>query len=81
VETVARKTDYGFVLNGTKIFVANGSICGTILVFAVTDIDPAQSSVFIVENHTPGFSVGEIEDLCGLRANPLKNHIPNEIRF
>jgi butyryl-CoA dehydrogenase len=71
VETVARKTDHGFVLNGTKIFVTNGGICGTILVFAVSDTDPSRSSVFIVENHTPGFSVGEIEDLCGMRANPV----------
>ena len=71
VETVARKTDHGFVINGTKIFVTNGGICGTILVFAVSDTDPGQSSVFIVENHTPGFSVGEIEDLCGMRANPV----------
>lgn len=71
VETVARETDQGFVLNGTKIFVTNGGICGTILVFAVSDMDPTRSSVFIVENHTPGFSVGEIEDLCGMRANPV----------
>jgi butyryl-CoA dehydrogenase len=71
VETVARKTDNGFILNGTKIFVTNGGICGTILVFAVSDTDPSQSSVFIVEKHTPGFSVGEIEDLCGMRANPV----------
>jgi butyryl-CoA dehydrogenase len=71
VETVARKTDHWFVLNGTKIFVTNGGICGTILVFAVSDTDPSHSSVFIVENHTPGFSVGEIEDLCGMRANPV----------
>ncbi len=71
VETVARKTDHGFVLNGTKIFVTNGGICGTILVFAVSDTDSARSSVFIVENLTPGFSVGEIEDLCGMRANPV----------
>jgi butyryl-CoA dehydrogenase len=71
VETVAQETEQGFVLNGTKIFVTNGGICGTILVFAVSDMDPARSSVFIVENHTPGFSVGEIEDLCGMRANPV----------
>jgi butyryl-CoA dehydrogenase len=71
VETVARQTEHGFILNGTKIFVTNGGICGTILVFAVSDADPSRSAVFIVENHTPGFSVGEIEDLCGMRANPV----------
>jgi butyryl-CoA dehydrogenase len=29
--------------------------------------------VFIVEKDNPGFSVGEIEDLCGMRANPVSS--------
>ena len=31
------------------------------------------ASVFIVEKATPGFAVGEIEDLCGMRANPVSS--------
>lgn len=73
VETCARKTLDGYVINGTKIFVTNGGVCGTILVFAVAEGDPGCSNVFIVEKDRPGFMVGEIEDLCGMRANPVSS--------
>lgn len=75
VETNAVETENGFVLNGTKIFVTNGGVCGTILVFAVSEDKSKKtvSSVFIVEKDRPGFSVGEIEDLCGMRANPVSS--------
>ncbi|CCK81428.1 acyl-CoA dehydrogenase family protein [Desulfobacula toluolica] len=75
VETNAVETMDAFVLNGTKIFVTNGGVCGTILVFAISETENKKNraSVFIVEKDRPGFSVGEIEDLCGMRANPVSS--------
>lgn len=75
VETYATPDRDEYVINGTKIFVTNGGICGLALIFAVTDTGPAKTapSVFIIEKETPGFSVGEIEDLCGMRANPVSS--------
>jgi butyryl-CoA dehydrogenase len=75
VETHAVEVEDGFVLNGTKIFVTNGGVCGTILVFAVTEGEAKKGSagVFVVESNRPGFCVGEIEDLCGMRANPVSS--------
>ena len=75
VETRAERDGDEYVINGTKIFVTNGGVCGTALIFAVTDpTNPRRAaSVFIVEKGTPGFSVGEIEDLCGMRANPVSS--------
>lgn len=73
VETSARETDDGYVINGTKIFVTNGGVAGTILVFAVTEGKSRAANVFIVEKERPGFLVGEIEDLCGMRANPVSS--------
>lgn len=75
VETYATADDSGYLLNGTKIFVTNGGVCGLALVFAVTDADNPRrrASVFVVEKAAPGFSVGEIEDLCGMRANPVSS--------
>jgi alkylation response protein AidB-like acyl-CoA dehydrogenase len=36
--------------------------------------DPARSAgVFILESDMAGYSVGEIEDLCGMRANPVSS--------
>jgi butyryl-CoA dehydrogenase len=75
VETSAVRQGDGWSLNGTKIFVTNGGVCGTALIFAVTDpSNPREAaSVFIVSKGMPGFSVGEIEDLCGMRANQVSS--------
>lgn len=75
VETHAMLDGDEYVINGTKIFVTNGGVCGCPLIFALTNPkNPGRSaSVFIVEKDTPGFSVGEIEDLCGMRANPVSS--------
>ncbi|MDJ0828829.1 MAG: acyl-CoA dehydrogenase family protein [Desulfobacterales bacterium] len=75
VETHAALIEDHYVINGTKIFVTNGGVCGTTLIFAKTPAEDRrkQNSVFIVEQGTPGFSVGEIEDLCGMRANPVSS--------
>ncbi|HBB16058.1 MAG TPA: acyl-CoA dehydrogenase [Syntrophus sp. (in: bacteria)] len=75
VETIAVRDGNDYIINGTKIFVTNGGICGTSLIFAITDPQNPQRSagVFIVDKDTPGFAVGEIEDLCGMRANPVSS--------
>ena len=75
VETTAIKEGNSYIINGTKIFVTNGAICGAPLIFAVTNPEnPKKSaSVFVVDKDTPGFTVGEVEDLCGMRANPVSS--------
>jgi butyryl-CoA dehydrogenase len=75
VETNAVADGDGYILNGTKIFVTNGGVCGSALIFAVTDTEaPRQvASVFLVEKGMPGFSVGEIENLCGMRPNQVSS--------
>ena len=75
VETTAVKNGHEYILNGTKIFVTNGGICDLSLIFALTNTDQTrlQSSVFIVESGFPGFLRGELEDLCGMRANPVSS--------
>ncbi len=75
VETTAIEDGDHYVINGTKIFVTNGGICGSALIFTITDSENQRNSnsVLIVEKNTPGFSVGEIEDLCGMRANPVSS--------
>jgi len=63
-----------WILNGSKIFITNGSIADTIIVLAVTDPEagPGQGvSAFIVERNTPGLSVGRDLDKMGTRSSPL----------
>ncbi|HOW57163.1 MAG TPA: acyl-CoA dehydrogenase family protein [Smithellaceae bacterium] len=84
VETTAVKNNNEYILNGTKIFVTNGGVCDFVLIFALTghDYEHPQTSVFIVESGCRGFQRGEVEDLCGMRANPVSSlfledcHVP-----
>lgn len=75
VETTAVQDGNDYVLNGTKIFVTNGGVCDLAMIFALTNTDQKQlqSSVFIVESSCEGFLRGELEDLCGMRANPVSS--------
>ena len=83
VETTAVADTDGYILNGTKIFVTNGAVCGLALIFAVTDPQEKnrRAGVFIVEKENPGFSVGEIEDLSGMRANPVSSLFLEDCRL
>lgn len=83
VETMAVRDGSDYILNGTKIFVTNGGVCGSALIFAITNPENPRraASVFIVEKDTPGFSVGEIEDLCGMRSNPVSSIFLEDCRI
>lgn len=71
-KTTAKLDGEHYVLNGTKIFVSNGEVADTYVVFASTN--PARGargvSAFIVEKGTPGFGFGKKEHKMGIRANP-----------
>jgi butyryl-CoA dehydrogenase len=73
LETVAVRDGNGYVLNGNKIFVTNGGVSGTNLIFALTD--PSREhrayTVFIVESETKGLEKGPVEDMMGMRGNPV----------
>jgi len=67
---VADGDDY--IINGTKIFITNGGIADTYVVFALTDPASKQkgTSAFIVEKDFAGFSVGKKEKKLGIRSSP-----------
>ncbi len=83
VETTAIFEDGKYVINGTKVFVTNGGVCGLALIFAITEPNEPRSgaSVLMVEKSMPGFSVGELEDLCGMRANPVSSLFLEDVRL
>ena len=70
--TATRKGDR-YVLNGSKIFVTNGSEADVLVVFATVDKSkgPAGISAFLVEKGTPGMTVGRKLDKMGLRTSPM----------
>jgi butyryl-CoA dehydrogenase len=83
VETTAVYENGEYIVNGTKVFVTNGGICDLALVFAVMEQEDRRrgAGVFIVEKGMPGFSVGELEDMCGMRANPVSSLFFEDVRL
>ena len=55
-----RKGNDGFVLNGSKMWITNGTIAETLVVYAKTtpDAGPRGITAFIVEQGMQGFSRG-----------------------
>jgi alkylation response protein AidB-like acyl-CoA dehydrogenase len=68
--TAARKNN-GWVLNGTKTFITNGTYADVIVAIAVTDKTAHTHglSAFVLEKGTKGFRPGKKENKLGLRAS------------
>ncbi len=73
LRTTAVKDGDSYVLNGEKTFITNGGQAGLYVVFARTNPDPSVGhrgiSAFLVEDDTPGFSIGKPMEKMGLHAS------------
>lgn len=70
-ETIAEDKGDHWLLNGEKIFITNGGVADTYVVFAVTtpDIGTKGISAFIVEKGWDGFTFEEHYDKLGIRSS------------
>jgi len=70
-KTRAKKTDNGWVINGSKMFISMGNHAKVALVFAQTDPDKGHRGVacFLVDTDQPGFQPQEIHHKLGLRGS------------
>ena len=66
MRTTARRDGDGWVLNGAKRWIGNGTFADVVVVFA-RDVDDDQVKTFLVEKGTPGFTATKIEDKFALR--------------
>ena len=75
IEATAVLAGDHYVVNANKVFVTNGGIADVCLLFVRTDPKAGRKglSVIVAERGTPGFVVGDLEDLCGMRANPVSS--------
>ena len=73
IEATAIRDGDHYVVNANKVFVTNGGIADICLMFVRTDPAAGRKgiSVIVAERGVPGFVVGDLEDLCGVRANPV----------
>lgn len=82
IETRAVLDGDHYVINGTKIFVTNGTIADHVLVFVRTGPERGHKglSALIVEKNTPGFTVGKREEKLGMRGSDLAELIFKDAR-
>jgi acyl-CoA dehydrogenase len=68
VKTHAKKTETGWVLNGSKHFISDGEWSDFFLVSAKTG--DREISMFMVDKGLRGFTVGKDQKMMGLRGTP-----------
>ncbi len=71
MRTEARRDGDAWILNGSKIFITQGSVASTYVIMAVTDPSCGKKgiSAFILERGMDGFSVGKKENKHGMRSS------------
>ena len=78
METRARKDGDGWILNGTKRWITNGSIADVAIVWARVD---EGITGFLVEKGTPGFSTHDIHGKFSMRASITSELIMEDVRI
>ncbi len=71
-----------WVINGTKMFITNGTIAGVGLVMAQTDPSLGAKGIaaFLIPCETPGFKAIEIHGKLGLRASSTAELVLTDVR-
>ena len=82
MDTTARKDGEEWVLNGTKQFITNANVAGSVLVKAVTEPDGGYGAIstFVVDPADEGFEVSTVWDKMGLNASPTCEIQLNDVR-
>ena len=79
MRTVARHVEGGdWILDGTKMWITNGSVADVAVVWAATD-DGVRG--FVVPTDTPGFSAPEIHKKLSLRASITSELVMENVRL
>ncbi len=79
--TTARETGGGWVLNGAKMWITNGSMAGVAIIWAKTGaVDDARSiRGFIVPTDTPGFTAKDQKGKLSLRASDTSELVLQDV--
>ncbi|MCG2623415.1 acyl-CoA dehydrogenase family protein [Arthrobacter sp. I2-34] len=78
MRTYAKQDGDDWILNGTKMWITNGSIAQVAVVWAATD-DGVRG--FVVPTDTPGFSAPEIKKKLSLRASVTSELVLDSVRL
>ncbi|MBB3346392.1 acyl-CoA dehydrogenase family protein [Sphingomonas sp. BK069] len=70
MKLAARRSDRGWVLNGTKFWITNAPYADTLVVYAKTGEGSRGITTFLIEKDMPGFAIGQKIDKMGMRGSP-----------
>jgi acyl-CoA dehydrogenase len=82
IRTSCKRDGKDYILNGRKCYITNGGRAKWVVIFATIDpaLGRAGHRAFVVEQGTPGFFVGKIEEKMGLRANETAELVLEDCR-
>lgn len=69
MKTVAKKTDNGYVLNGSKMWISNSPIADVFVVWAKSEAHDGKIKGFVLDKGTKGLSAPKIQNKASLRAS------------
>jgi len=83
IRTTAVKDGDEYVLNGRKCFITNAGVAGFYLLTAMTDksLGSKGMSAFIIEQGTPGLSIGNHENKMGIRCSTTADVVLEDCRI
>ncbi|MGH2584320.1 MAG: acyl-CoA dehydrogenase family protein [Dehalococcoidia bacterium] len=72
IQTRAMRDGDDYLISGTKMFITNGPVADTLVLYAKTNPEAGSRGItaFIVEADTPGFAVAKKLDKVGHRGSP-----------
>ncbi|MGB0404623.1 MAG: acyl-CoA dehydrogenase [Fusobacterium sp.] len=72
-----------WIINGSKIFITNAGYADVYVIFAMTDKSKGLKgiSAFIIEEGTPGFSIGKKEKKLGIKGSATCELIFEDVRL
>lgn len=81
MRTTAVKKGDRWIINGTKMWITQGTVGDTFVVLAVTNKEKRQRgiSAFVVEKGTPGFSSNKIHGKLGMRSSDTAELILEDV--
>ena len=84
IATSAIKDGDTYVINGTKMFITNGSIADYLAIYCLTNPEAKSRyerySIFIVERDRPGFQANKLKGKLGIRASDTAEIVLNNVR-
>lgn len=68
--TTAKRDGSDFIINGSKHFISDADLADSFIITAVTDPTKGAKGItaFLIDRGTPGFTIGRIQYMMGLRA-------------